>query len=170
MGTNRPRITAFPPVLVEELVRARQMIAIQQASHEGRLVLGREDPLANEPTNEVVHIVADDSRRAEDRCDTPGVQDVRASQSAGREQERIAREKRRHDEAGLGENDGEEQAVNPRAVCCRHSCQVLVEMEKNVDQRVHGSSRLSHGLPNRPSQSTGRYDERGVVSARTQSR
>ena len=44
------------------------------------------------------------------------VEQTGAAERAGREEQRIAREDRRHDEAGFGEDDEEEDAVDPGAV------------------------------------------------------
>ena len=55
------------------------------------------------------------------------------AQRPGREEQRIARQKRRDDEAGFGKDDGEQQAVDPRAVGLDELEQVPVAMEEEID-------------------------------------
>ena len=59
----------------------------------------------------------------------------RRAQRARREEERIAGQKRRHDEARLREDDHEQQRVNPpRAVDIDKAFQVAIDVKEEIEQ------------------------------------
>ena len=57
-------------------------------------------------------------------------------EAARREEERVAREDRRHHEARLQEDDREQERVGPGAVGLDHLREVLVEVQEEVDEPV----------------------------------
>ena len=59
------------------------------------------------------------------------------AERAGGEQQRVAGQKRRDDDAGLGEDDREQNRVDPRAVGADEVEQMPVEVEKEVDDSGH---------------------------------
>src|ERR1019366_8339652 len=64
---------------------------------------------------------------------------------AGREEEGVARQERRHDEAGLAEDDGEKDDVRERPVIAGHLGKVLVEVQENVHELLREVHRGSFG-------------------------
>ena len=56
-----------------------------------------------------------------------------AHKRAGREQQRVARQKWRDDEARLGQDDREEDAVHPRSVGADEFQQMPVEVEEEIN-------------------------------------
>src|SRR5262249_365978 len=67
----------------------------------------------------------------------------RGGQRAGREQQRIAGQKRREDEPGLGKDDRKQDAVDPGAVGVNELDEVLVEVEDEID---HASACLMSSM------------------------
>jgi hypothetical protein len=58
---------------------------------------------------------------------------------SGDEQDRVARQERKHDEAGLREDDQEQEGIDPVPVLCREVRDRLVEGKQRVEQRrQHG--------------------------------
>jgi hypothetical protein len=65
-------------------------------------------------------------------------------QRAGDEQQRIAGQERRHHQAGLAEDDREQDEVDPAAVLLQQGGEMLVEMDDDVpepEQEFHRSAR-----------------------------
>src|SRR5439155_14595307 len=62
------------------------------------------------------------------------------AEGAGGKEQRVARQERRDDEASFGEHDREQERVDPRAVLANERQQMPVEMQDEVDQRVHTRS------------------------------
>ena len=81
----------------------------------------------------VIHRVTENrrKRKKEDRRRETKNSDGR--KRAKHEYHRIARQKRRHDEAGLAENDDEKQGIHPDPVIGRERAQVRVEMHDKIE-------------------------------------
>ena len=114
MGTNRAEDDGLAAVLEEELMGARDVLALHPPVDAPGLV---DDSVAEEAVRDsaadgVVHRIAHHGRHHQDGDHHLDPQGRGRGQRAGREQQRVAREKRRHDEAGLREDDGEQDAVH----------------------------------------------------------
>ena len=127
-------------VLLEEGVRLGEVIAVQQPVHQAGLVVGREHARAHEAPHRVVHRVAEDGRGDEQHRYHPDVERPGGRQRAGGEQQRIAGQEGRHDEARLGEDHDKQHAVHPQAVVGDERRQMHIKVEK----------RDRSGIPLRP--------------------
>ena len=72
------------------------------------------------------------TRRHDPRVEEPG-----AAERAGREEQRVARQDRRDDQAGLGKDDEEDDAVDPGAVRLGQREKVLVDLQDEIYRRMH---------------------------------
>ena len=84
----------------------------------------------------VVDRVAKDRRgQQQDDDDDPDVRaGVGGRQGAGREQQRVAGQERRDDQARLGEHDQEQQGVDPDAIQLDELRQLGVKVEDKVEE------------------------------------
>ena len=90
----------------------------------------------------VVRRVAEDRREREEEEEHPDVQVSEGRERPGGEQEGVPGQERRHDEAGLAEDDHEQESVRPGAVIPHDVGEVPVEVQEDVDQllqQVHFS-------------------------------
>ena len=92
----------------------------------------------------VVDCVTEDRRRGEHDAEDPDIQREVARlgrrqgrQRAGCEEERVAGQKGRDHQAGLGKDDQEEQVVAPDLEHIDQKLQILVDMQKDVVQIGH---------------------------------
>ena len=81
----------------------------------------------------VVDGVAGDGRHDQRRHQHADVEHAGGRQRPGGEVQRVARQERRHDEPGLGEDDGEEDGVGPRTRGIDDGQQPLVHVEQEVE-------------------------------------
>ena len=80
---------------------------------------------------------AGDGGHEQQRERQPRVEDVARGEGAAREQQRVAGQERRDDQPGLREDDGEQDGVDPRTVRDGQLGEVCVEVDEQIDQRVH---------------------------------
>ena len=95
-----------------------------------------EDLGAEEAADLVIEGVAEDGRGNQDAHQHEDVHAAFADrrQRAGHEEQRIAGQEGRHDEAGFGEDNDEQDAVDPQAVLLHQQRQMLVEVEDDVHE------------------------------------
>jgi hypothetical protein len=89
----------------------------------------------------VVHRVAQNRRRHQDQNHPNHVEGADGGHGPYREQERVARQDRRHDQAGFAEDDDEENRVHPEAVVGAEHLEMLVDMQDEVDQEFNSIHR-----------------------------
>src|SRR5688572_20655184 len=93
-----------------EALRPQEMLSLQPPT-----VL-REHARPDRTADEVVRVVADDRGGRQQRQDADDVDDASGRECADGEQQGIARQERRHDNARLEKDDQEQQRVDPGAV------------------------------------------------------
>ena len=62
---------------------------------------------------------------------------ARRPQRTGNEQQRITRQKGRHDQPGFAEYDQEQERINPRTVLLQQHRQVAIKMDDDVPELKH---------------------------------
>ena len=130
---------------------ASQVLAIEQPVPPADRILRGEDARPDVFAGGIVDGITQDRRHEQEHRDQADVEDARRGKRTGRKEERVARENRRHDQAGLRKHDQKEKAVEPGSVRRGDLREVLVEVEEEVDEIGHISSRgransaLSHG-------------------------
>src|ERR1017187_3306639 len=135
---NEPREDdRFSSVFFVELFGLPEVLLLQvlHASAEGP----QSDPLPDP----VVHRIAEDRRERQAEEQQPDIQRAERGERSGREQERVPGQERRHDEAGLAEDDAEEDDVRERSVVADHFGKVPVEVQEDIHQlldEVHRGS------------------------------
>jgi hypothetical protein len=82
----------------------------------------------------VVDRIPEEGRSEEQREQQRSVQAAGVRDGTGREKQRVARKKRRDDEASLREDDAEEQPVDPGPIRIDQLGQMSVEVEDEVDE------------------------------------
>ena len=87
----------------------------------------------DEPADGEVHGIPRERRERQEREAERRVHGAGCTQGAGGEQQRVARQERRDDEPGLGEDDQEEQPVDPDTVGADELEQMAVAMKDEVD-------------------------------------
>jgi hypothetical protein len=80
----------------------------------------------------IVHAVAEHGGGDQRGIEQPQVHAARSAQRAGDEEQRVARQEGRDDEAGLGEDDQEQDGIHPGAVLGEQGREVLVEVDGDV--------------------------------------
>ena len=85
----------------------------------------------------VVHRVAGNRRRQQQNRGQPEVERAGRRQRAGRKEQRIARQKRRDDQAGLRKDDEEQDGVDPDAVVGHQLEQIAVDVKQEIDEFGH---------------------------------
>src|SRR5262249_20850300 len=95
---------------------------------------GLEHPRADEAADAVVHRVPGERRENQQAEHGRQAQLTGRAQRPRRKQERIAGQKGGHHEAGLREDDREQDRVHPRPVVADELEQVLVEVEDEIDE------------------------------------
>ena len=130
---------------LEELVGALDVLRVDQAVRERRAVADAEQPRADAAADRVVHAVAENRGANQQEIAHPRVEHAGRAERADREEQRIARQKRRDDQAGLGKDDREQDAVDPGAVLLDELEQVSVEMKDKIDELRHSEAGLLAG-------------------------
>ena len=135
IGTNCASITALPPCLTKKSWASRTCFGLtKRAERAGRRLRRVAEEAVGDPrADRVVHGVAGDGRQDQRRHQDADVEHAGRGERAGGEVERVAGQERRHDESGLGEDDGEEHRVGPRAGGIDDGQQPLVHVEQEVD-------------------------------------
>jgi hypothetical protein len=130
-------------VLLVELVGVGQVLGLDQPEP-----LEVEEPRAQEVPDPVVHRVADDGRGDEETMSTVRSTASRGREGAGGEEQRVAGQERRHHQAGLAEDDQEQEKIGPGSVLSRMGLRCLSRCRKmsiRLGQRFHGSRRNRAG-------------------------
>jgi hypothetical protein len=83
-------------------------------------------------TDEVIHVVAQTGGDRKQREHGRETHYVNAAERADCEEERVAREKRRHDEAGFTEDNQEKQRVGPGTELIHQVAEVAVHVQDRV--------------------------------------
>ena len=91
---------------------------------------------ADEAADEVVAHVAEKGRREEQRGQDGDLEDVGAGQRAARQEQRLAGQKGRHHEPGLGEDRREDGRVGPGTELHDQFGQVDVQVKDVLDHAV----------------------------------
>ena len=94
-------------------------------------------PRAGRTPDRVVHRVAGNRRADQQAREQPHVERPGGGYGARREQQRIARQHRRHHEARLGEDDREEHPVDPPTICRDEIEQIPVDVQEQIDEVGH---------------------------------
>ena len=119
-----------PAVLLEERMRAIEMLPVQQRMR----CVAAEDPRPDEMPDAVIHGVAENRRSREQQKEESHIERPGCRDRPGRKQQRVTRQKRGDDQTGLRKDDREEQAVDPDAVASDEFRQVNVEVQEEIDQ------------------------------------
>ena len=82
----------------------------------------------------IVELVAQDRRQREQHERQRQADESGARERTDDEQQRVARQEGHDDQAGLDEDDKEQQGIDPGAVAVDEGVQVLVDMEDEIDQ------------------------------------
>ena len=117
-------------VFVVERLRLAQVLLPEPAR-----IRPLEDFRADVASDRVVGRIAEDRRDHEQGHEYVNVEPRGRHHGAGDEQDRVAGQERKDDEPRLGENDREQQSVEPRSVLTRDARQRLVEREQRVEER-----------------------------------
>jgi len=97
-------------------------------------------PMKNLGTEKTADLVIDGiAQHGGGQQDSHEGHDIHASladcgQRTGHEKQGIARQERGHDETGFGEDDEEENAIDPQPVLLNQDGEVLVEMKDDIDE------------------------------------
>lgn len=96
----------------------------------------------NEPADPVIHRIAANRRHAQDRYEHGQVQVALLGEIAADKQQRIARQERRYDKAGLAEDNHEQDQVDPRVVFLNAGTDKLLKVGEQVpdvnrQQNIH---------------------------------
>ena len=143
IGTKRASTIAFPPWLLEEVVRSLQVLRVEQALQPTAAAFRPEHPRAEIAADAVVHRVPGNRRcEQQERDDADVERPGRRDRARGKEQG-IPRQERRDHQSGLGEDDREQQRVHGRSVRLDESREVNVEMEEKVDEVCHSHTHCS---------------------------
>src|SRR5450759_4211799 len=124
-------------VLLVERLGLAEMVLLEKAD---RPVEGAGADLLPDP---VVRGVSEDGGERERQEQHPHVERAERGERPGREEERVPGQERRHDEAGLAEDDAEEDDVRERSVVADDLGKVPVEVQEDVHQlldEVHRGS------------------------------
>ncbi len=131
MGMKRDRATARPPWRRKNSSVRRRYCTLQQA------IAAAEGGRTHQPAHRVVDRVAEHGGEAEHDGQKRRVERVAGidrGQRADAEEQRVARQKRRHDESGLRENHREEDRVDPEVNADEQLDQMPVEVQYEIDQ------------------------------------
>ena len=115
-------------------------------------VLPLEDLRPQVASDGEVALVAQDGRHDQHRAGDRKAHQPDAAQRPDDEQQRIPGQERHHHHTGLDEHDREEQRVHPRPVGDDEGLEVLVDVEDEVDEKVHdfhGADYAQPGFPRR---------------------
>ena len=121
-------------MLLEERMRAIEIVAIEQPPRDPRSRRRAEDPRSDDAAGGVVDGIAGERGNREQHERERRAERAGGRQRPRRKEKRVARQKRCDHEAGLGEDDGEQQTIHPRSVGADELQEVLVEVEEEVDQ------------------------------------
>ena len=143
IGMKRDEHDRKSAVAAEELLGAAQVIHFQQpvTSAEGRRADGASDAVVDG----VTEYGGRRERHARERRAERAAR-IHRRECPHCEKQRVARKERRHDQAGLREDHGEEDRVDPQLVPGEQLHQVPVEMQNEVDEpRQHGAGGYGEG-------------------------
>ena len=130
---------------LEELVGALDVLRVDEAVRKRRAVADAEQPRADAAPDRVVHAIAENRRANQQEIAHPGVEDACRAERTDREEQRVARQKRRDHQPRLGKDDGEQDAVHPGAVLLDELEQIPVEMKDKIDELRHAEAGLFAG-------------------------
>ena len=101
-------------------------------------------PGADPAPNGVVDRVAQDGRHDQQRQHHGDIQriGIERCHRAGGKQQRVAREERHHHQTGLAEDNGKQQHVGPRPPGIDKAVEVVVEMQKDIENAADGVHRF----------------------------
>ena len=135
--------TALPPWR-SKIVCARDVRRIQPAAPARIDVDRSQNPAAGDPADGVVHRIAEDGGGDQHDDHNSHVESSDRRDGARREQQRIPRQKRRHDETGFREDDEEQDEVDPCAIGGYECEQVPIDVEQDFEKP--GRSGVLEGL------------------------
>ena len=92
------------------------------------------DAVADNLADRIVEAVAQNRRRTERHHQQLDVENSRGGESACRKQQGVTRQKRGDHQAGFREHDAEQDCVGQGPVALDDHAQILVEMQKNIDE------------------------------------
>jgi hypothetical protein len=136
MGMKRARTIALPPWRSKNSC-ALAMSRIDPPPPAWIDLRASDDPRADRAADRIIHRVAGDRRRDQQRQQDADVERAVRGQRTSREEQRIARQNRCDDEAGLGEDDGEQHPVNPPTVGLDEIEQEDVGVKNQIDEVGH---------------------------------
>ena len=116
-------------MLLIEGVRAVEGLAVEEAA-----VFPAEHLRTDVAANGVVHGIAQHGGHGQQAHQQGQIQSAHSRDGTGHEQQRVSRQERHHHQPCLDEDDGEHQRIDPDAVVLHHHFQVLVQMQKDVEQ------------------------------------
>ncbi len=127
----------MPPVLLEERVCAFQVSSIEKLLHQAALVGFPKHAGPDGAADGVVHGIAGECRQEQQSGEEPRFERPGGREGACGKEQRVARQERRDDEPGLGEDDREEQAVDPGPVRIDERGQMTVEVDDVINEFGH---------------------------------
>jgi hypothetical protein len=124
----------FAAVLFVEPLRFQQIFSVQEPR--GRAAEDRRADVKADGVVEQIAAVGGEAEQGEDQGEMDG-RVRRCRQGPYREEERIAGEDGRDDQAGLAEDDQGQQTIDADLMSGREGVQVLVEMKKKVESLMN---------------------------------
>jgi len=116
-------------VLLVECVGPVEILSLEEAG-----VLGPENGRPQLEADGVIRHVAEDRSSREDRGEQADVEPSACGEGAEGEDDRIAWEKGRHDEAGFAEDEEEHQDICDSAILLEDRSQISIDVEDYVDE------------------------------------
>jgi len=110
----------------------KRMCLIQVFASKKSRICSMDQLLANQPPNPIVSVIPGKRCQHQQRHENVQLHGTHATQCARHKQQRIAGQKWRNYQPGFGENNNEQDDVNPVAVLLNQRQQVCVRMQDNI--------------------------------------